>query len=192
MDGKVKTNLLKGDSVMAKKVLRRLLALTFALAMMCSVTAGAVSGSMPPVSTERRIINREVAPGVVLLEEGYRMEAGLYTFYKTYTVRLRGTQSTFIMEDRNTAHLDGVWIKLEDDSSGGGAPVEFNIDEYSRSGSGVRRHTHKVTLVEGAEAATQLDDPVNCTYSIYAKFTSSEENGTIKVTISCNAYESMY
>ncbi len=189
MDGKVKANLLKEDSVMAKKALRRLLALTFALAMMCSVTAGAVSGSVTPVSTERRIINREIAPGVVLLDEGYDTDFGVYTFTRTYKVRLRGTQSVFVMEDINNQHHDGVRVLLKDDASGGSAPVEINLREYPRNGLGIPDNQFFAVLEEGEKADFQLTDPVGCTYSIYAAFKNSGENGTITLKISCDDYD---
>lgn len=189
MDGKVKANLLKEDSVMAKKVLRRFLALTFALAMMCSVTAGAVSGSVPPVSTERRIINREVAPGVVLLDEGYDMDFGVYTFTRTYKVNLSGTRSVFVMEDINNRHHDGLRVLLVDDSSSGTAPVETTVQEYPRHGLGIPADEHFAELEEGEKADFQLTDPVGCTYSIYAAFKNSGENGTITLKISCDDYD---
>ncbi len=189
MDGKVKANLLKEDSVMAKKALRRLLALTFALAMMCSVTAGAVSGSVTPVSTERRIINREIAPGVVLLDEGYDMDFGVYTFTRTYKVNLSGTRSVFVMEDINNRHHDGLRVLLVDDSSSGTAPVETTVQEYPRHGLGIPADEHFAELEEGEKADFQLTDPVGCTYSIYAAFKYSGDSGRVTLKISCDDYD---
>ena len=185
----MKANLLKEDSVMAKKALRRLLALTFALAMMCSVTAGAVSGSVTPVSTERRIINREVAPGVVLLDEGYDMDFGVYTFTRTYKVNLSGTRSVFVMEDINNRHHDGLRVLLVDDSSSGTAPVEITVQEYPRHGLGIPADEHFAELEEGEKADFQLTDPVGCTYSIYAAFKYSGDSGRVTLKISCDDYD---
>lgn len=174
-----------------KILLKRVFALTFVLAMVCSISAGAISEIEAPVSTERTIINKEVAPGVILLDEGYDSDFGFYTFTRTYQVTIWGTQSTFVMQDRNTDEYDGVWVKLVDDASTGSSPVTFSIDEYPRSGTGVKKYAHSFTLSEGGEKATKLSDPSGCTYSLYAKFTSSAANGKVTIKVSCDDYETM-
>lgn len=170
------------------KTMKRLLTITLALATVLSFS---VFASASDLST-RTIINKEVAPGVVLLDEGYDTDFGVYAFTKTYRVNLQSTIPVcFLPDELNLSHHDGVWIKLVDDASSQDAPVEFTIHENDRSSWGWTHYSQSGILHEGNEKIFRLTDPVGCKFSVYAKFVSSEDNGTITVKVSCDDYETM-
>lgn len=172
------------------KIFSKILATSCAVAMFCSVSAGAVSSDVD--TQERRIINKEIAPGVVLLDEGYDTDFGVYAFTKTYSVKMRaGLSVCFLPDVINKEHHDGVWIKLVDDASSGDSPVEFRVIENDRSSWGTAYHSHSVTLHEGGSKSVRLNDPVGCKFSIWAEFVSPDDNGTITVKVSCDDYETM-
>ncbi len=111
---------------------------------------------------------------------------------KSYPVDLGAAEEPVLVADfsRNAVWRgmpDGMWVMLDEQSGGDGAPVTFQL--VRTEGRGAAETVEEVALSPGEEATFQLPDRPRVKYKLYAQ--SGGGAASIACRVSINNYEVM-
>lgn len=111
---------------------------------------------------------------------------------ESYSVDLGAAEEPVLVADfsRNAVWRgmpDGMWVMLDEQSGGDGAPVTFQL--VRTEGRGAAETVEEVALSPGEEATFQLPDRPRFKYKLYAQ--SGGGAASIACRVSINNYEVM-